>query len=116
MDFNEGAMLLYQFAHGAACGGIGRDRGADGYAAILGYLAGDETDASDVQIAMLPGETELTGKVLPDHVTVQERRGPPARLDEFGIHNLRQCRFAGAGKTGEKQRDTLPISRGAHLA
>ena len=40
---------------------IGGDGGAYGYAAVFGYLAGDETNTPDVDIPVFPGEIQFAG-------------------------------------------------------
>ena len=84
LDLDEGAELLDLFAHRPAGGRIGRDRGAERDAAVLGDLAGDESDATHVDIAVLLREAQFAGKIQAHHVTVQQGNRAAAILDELG--------------------------------
>ena len=80
MDLDEPAERRDHLPDLAAGDGVGRDRGTDGDAAVLGDLAGDETDPQDVDIAMLPRKAQLAGQVLADDVAIQQRDRPAAQF------------------------------------
>src|SRR3972149_850257 len=71
MDQYEPADLLDHGPHLPADPLVGSDRGTDGDSAVLRYLRRHEAYAQDVDIAMLPGETKLRGKILADDVSIQ---------------------------------------------
>ena len=59
MHFNEGTKAFDVFAYGAACRGVGRDRGTDCNAAVLCNLRGHIADTTNVEVAVFFGEAKL---------------------------------------------------------
>jgi hypothetical protein len=116
VDLDEGALLLDHLAHGAAGAVVGRDGRADGDAAVLGDLAGDEADAADVEVAVRLGEAQLAGQVLAHDVAVEQGHRAAARLHQLGVDDLGERRLAGAGQAGEEQGEALPAARRVDLA
>ncbi len=59
VDLDEGTIVFDHLADGAPGGGVGRDRRAEGDAAVLGDFRGDIADALDVDVAVFPGKAQL---------------------------------------------------------
>src|SRR4030095_14118821 len=85
---------------------VGRYRAADRGGAVAGQELGDETDPQHVRVAILLGEPEALGQVLPDHVAVQDLGLHPTGL-ELVIEHLGARRLAGPGKAGEPDGEAL---------
>ncbi|MPL71146.1 hypothetical protein SDC9_16917 [bioreactor metagenome] len=122
MHFDEGAVGLDHLAHGATGRGIGRDRGADRDAAVLGDLGGDIADALDVDVAVLFREAELRGQVLAHHVAVEQRHRAAAHFHQLDHQRVGDRRLARAGEAGEEHGEALlrarrrgPAQLGHHL-
>ena len=111
MDLDEGTKAFHVFAHGAAGGGVRRDRRADGDAAVLGDLGGDIADAADVQIAVLFAKAQFRRQVLADNVPIQQRDGTAAHLHQLHHQSIGDCRFPRAGETGEEDGKALLVAR-----
>ena len=107
MDLEEGAVGLDHLAHRGPGRLVGRDRGADGDAAVLGDLRGDVADAADVDVAVLLGEAELGGEVLAHHVAVEQRHRAAAHLHQLGHQRVGDRRLARAGEAGEEDGEAL---------
>ena len=116
VDLDEGTLLLDHLAHGAAGAVVGSDGGADGDAAVLGDLAGDEADTADVEVAVCLGETQFAGQVLAHDVAVQQGHGPAAGLHQLGVDDLGEGGLARTGQAGEEQGEALPAARREHAA
>ena len=97
-----------------AGGVVGRDRGADGDAAVLRDLRGDVADAADVDVAVFLREAELAREVFPDEVAVEDRDRAAADFEELRHQDVGDRGFAGAGEAGEEDREALR-ARGGKL-
>jgi len=86
---------------------VGRDRGADGDAAVLGNLGGDVADAADVDVAVLLGKAELAREMLPDEVAVEHGDGAAADFEELGHEDVGDGGFPAARKAAEEDRQSL---------
>ncbi len=109
MHFAEGAIGFDHLAHRAAGGRVGRDRGADGDAAVLGDLGGDIADAADVDVAMLFREAKLGRQVLAHHVAVEQRHRAAAHFHQLDHQRVGDGRFARARQAGEPQHRRLLV-------
>src|SRR5271165_3270343 len=68
----ETAKRFDHLAHRLTRRRIRRNRSADGDAAVLGDFGGDVADASNVDVAMLLGESEFRRQVLAHEITIQQ--------------------------------------------
>ena len=94
-----------------AGGVVGRDRGADGDAAVLRDLGGDVADAADVDVAVFLREAELGGQMFPDEVAVEHRDRAAADFEELGHEHIGDGGFAAAGKSAEEDGEALLVAR-----
>lgn len=81
-------------------------RGNDGGTG-LGELGGDESNALDVLVAVLPGEAQLGGELGADGVTEQERHGAATLLVEGHLQGTGNGVLAGGVVTGQEDSETL---------
>src|SRR5262249_4912227 len=90
------------FAHGA----VGRDGGHNHDHTVAGKQLADESDAPDVDVAVLFAEAEPFGEVRADHVAVEQLDlcavGAQARFDDIGDGAL-----AGPGEPREPKDKAL---------
>lgn len=85
VDFDEAAVGFDHVAHFASCGGVGRDGGADGDAAVFGDFAGHKADAQDVEVGVLFLEAQFAQEVLSDDVTVEQGDLAPAQFHQLDL-------------------------------
>src|SRR4029450_1099294 len=85
---------------------VGRYRTADRRAAVAGQQLGDEPDPQHIRVAILLGDPEALGQVLPDHVAVQDLGLHLTGL-ELVIEHLGDRRLAGPGQAGEPDGEAL---------
>src|SRR5262245_52383075 len=85
---------------------IGRDGGHDDDHTMAGKQLADETDAPDVDVAILLTEAQAFREVSPDHISIKHfyfgAGGAQPCLDDLGDGAL-----ARAGKTGKPKDKTL---------
>ena len=91
-------------------GSRGRDGGADGDAAVLGDLGGDEADAQDVQLAVGSREPQLRGKVLAHDVAVEQRHRPTTHLQQLDQEDVGDGGLAGAAEACEEHGEALLVA------
>src|SRR2546423_2417994 len=66
-------VVAHHVANVVACGAIGTDGCADGYASVTDYLGCYEAYAANVGVAVFFGKTQTGGKMRAHNVAVQKR-------------------------------------------
>ena len=83
MHHDESTQRCNHAAHLFPHGIVGSDGSTDGNATVLGDLGSDVPDASDVEIAMFAGKTELGREMLADQIAVKKRNRPAPDFEEL---------------------------------
>ena len=111
VDEDEPAGVLDHGSHVAPHAVVRSDRRADGDAPGAGDLGGDESDAADVQVAVLAREAELGREVVAHQIAVEERDAAAADLPQSGGQRLGHGRLAGSGVPRHEHGEAALVER-----
>lgn len=116
VDKEEGTGLLNEVTGSLASILKGSDRGGDDSGTGLGQLRGDESNALDVEVAVLASEAKL-GRELVSHVlTEQHGDGTTTTLVESGLESTGNLVLSAVLVTGHEDSKTLLGREGVLLA
>ena len=107
MDQDESAEGLDHLPHRFARRFIRSDWGTHRDAAVFRDFGCDISDAPDVDVAMLLGESKFARQMLAHQVAIKQSDRTSAHLQELGDERVGDGRFAGARKPGEENGDAL---------
>ena len=111
MHLDKAAIAFDGFTYFPAGGRIRCNRSTDGNPSVFGDLAGNKTDALDVNIPVLFGKGQLAGQIVPHDVAVQQGYRTLPHFQKTRIEHFGNGGFSGTGKAGQKNREPLCARR-----
>lgn len=116
VDKVEGAVLLAELAGRLAALLEGSDGRSNDGSAGASQLRGDESDAADVDVAVLAGEAKLRRQLVTDSVTEQQRDAAATLLVESDVQGTRNGVLARVLVASKEDGETLLVAGRVRLA